>query len=250
MPPLSPRSTPRAPSTRLHRVLTRRGRSRETTMTGLDSRLPASSGRHLHHVRCPGRRLHDSTLASIRRGRSRETTMTGGTRLTASCELRTAPSPRSTSRAPSTRIPWSINPAGAITGLYFDAGNIESRLPASSGRLLHHVRLPGSISTDPQSINPAGAITGCYCTTGLELRLPASSGRHLHHVRYPGRRPTAPYSINPAGAITGVYDDGTRNHGFLRAPDGTFTTFDIPGAVRIRPPLASIRRGRSRESTL
>ncbi|SRR5713226_5265785 len=33
------------------------------------------------------------------------------------------------------------------------------------------------------------------------------------------------------GAITGPYFTSFGNHGFLRAPDGTFTTFDAPGAV-------------------
>jgi outer membrane protein assembly factor BamB len=40
-----------------------------------------------------------------------------------------------------------------------------------------------------------------------------------------------PSGINPAGAITGSFNDGfSINHGFLRATDGTVTTFDVPGA--------------------
>ena len=39
-------------------------------------------------------------------------------------------------------------------------------------------------------------------------------------------------AVSPAGAITGSYSDANRvNHGFLRARDGTFTTFDPPGAT-------------------
>ena len=35
--------------------------------------------------------------------------------------------------------------------------------------------------------------------------------------------------LNPEGAITGWYYDGNNvSHGFLRAPDGTMTTFDVP----------------------
>ena len=42
---------------------------------------------------------------------------------------------------------------------------------------------------------------------------------------------TSPTGINDAGAITGSYADARSvEHGFLRAPDGTFTTFDAPGA--------------------
>jgi hypothetical protein len=43
---------------------------------------------------------------------------------------------------------------------------------------------------------------------------------------------TNPASINPAGAIAGYYADSQNAiHGFLRAPDGSFTEFDAPGAV-------------------
>jgi hypothetical protein len=41
-----------------------------------------------------------------------------------------------------------------------------------------------------------------------------------------------PESINPAGAITGWYcAQGFHCHGFLRAPDGTITSFDPPGST-------------------
>jgi hypothetical protein len=44
------------------------------------------------------------------------------------------------------------------------------------------------------------------------------------------------YDINPAGAITGTYFDANFvQHGFLRAPDGTFTTFDSPGFISFSP---------------
>jgi hypothetical protein len=37
--------------------------------------------------------------------------------------------------------------------------------------------------------------------------------------------------INASGAITGSYQDTNENyHGFLRSPDGKFTTFEAPGA--------------------
>jgi hypothetical protein len=44
--------------------------------------------------------------------------------------------------------------------------------------------------------------------------------------------------INPAGTITGFYvDTNTVYHGFLRARDGTITTFDAP---RLAPSTASL----------
>jgi hypothetical protein len=39
------------------------------------------------------------------------------------------------------------------------------------------------------------------------------------------------YALNSAGAYTSGYTDANYvNHGFLRAPNGAFTTFDAPGA--------------------
>jgi predicted membrane protein len=44
---------------------------------------------------------------------------------------------------------------------------------------------------------------------------------------------TNPVSINATETITGFYSDAAfLNHGFLRAPEGTITTFDAPGAAQ------------------
>ena len=48
---------------------------------------------------------------------------------------------------------------------------------------------------------------------------------------YPGAAGTWGLTVNDAGVITGWYVDAAGvAHGFLRAPDGKFTTFDAPGA--------------------
>gem|GEM_PF-2487222 len=47
----------------------------------------------------------------------------------------------------------------------------------------------------------------------------------------PESRQTIPLSINRAGSVTGYYSDGSAIHGFLRAPDGSFTIFDASGSV-------------------
>jgi hypothetical protein len=47
----------------------------------------------------------------------------------------------------------------------------------------------------------------------------------------PGSVATIAKAINPRGDIVGVYLDSSNvEHGFLRAPDGIFTTIDAPGA--------------------
>jgi len=44
------------------------------------------------------------------------------------------------------------------------------------------------------------------------------------------------HGIAPDGTITGTQDiGGSGEHGFVRARDGTITTFDVPGADGTRP---------------
>ena len=60
---------------------------------------------------------------------------------------------------------------------------------------------------------------------------------------------TIGYAITPNETITGQYtDSGTVAHGYVRAPDGTFITFDAPGAGTELPTkapclLASTQQG-------
>src|SRR5262245_43072594 len=53
----------------------------------------------------------------------------------------------------------------------------------------------------------------------------------------PGSVATLPFCINPAGVIAGEYFDASFvPHGFVRARDGTFSTFEAPaGAIVIDP---------------
>jgi hypothetical protein len=51
-------------------------------------------------------------------------------------------------------------------------------------------------------------------------------------------------AINPAGAIAGYYSDSNSVcHGFLRARDGTVTTFDAPGAGKASYPQGTFANG-------
>jgi len=50
-------------------------------------------------------------------------------------------------------------------------------------------------------------------------------------------------SINAEGAITGGYSDGQNIHGFLRARDGTITTFDVPGPTSNPNPIGINQAG-------
>ena len=58
--------------------------------------------------------------------------------------------------------PFSMNPAGAITGYYVDAsGAFHGFLRASDGSLTTF-DAPDATGSLPYSMNPAGAITGVY----------------------------------------------------------------------------------------
>jgi hypothetical protein len=61
---------------------------------------------------------------------------------------------------------------------------------------------------------------GAQQATIITFDVPASNGNG-----------TSPTAMNLGGVIVGNYYDAYRvSHGFLRKPDGTFTTFDAPGA--------------------
>jgi hypothetical protein len=99
-----------------------------------------------------------------------------------------------------------INPAGAITGLYADANNVmHGFLRTPRGRLITF-DAPG-----------AGTVPNLYFKS-------TPAGTY-------GGQGTYAMSINPEGAIAGSYiDENNVGHGFVCAPDGTFTSFDDPDA--------------------
>ena len=75
-----------------------------------------------------------------------------------------------------------------------------------------------------------GALCVLLCTLALSV---SASAKHPTIITFdpPGSIGTAAVALNPAGTITGAYADASVvSHGFLRAPDGTFTTIDVPGA--------------------
>lgn len=155
-------------------------------------------------------------------------------------------------------MPWAINTSGEITGLYGDptvdnwdhgflrtpngkfitfdapgAGNGTGccgALPSSNG--------PGQ-GTMGEAINPAGWIGGDYVDTDNvgHTFLRAPDGKITDFVvpganAYYGAWVDGAAGINPAGAIAGSYLVGPSyvEHGYVRAPDGTITVFDVSGA--------------------
>lgn len=152
----------------------------------------------------------------------------------------------------------AINPAGTILGMYTDTNaNTHAYLRASDGSF-DIFDAPGQIATinslfiigPPLYMNPQGVITGAYFlpisgnpfggNNRTFIRATDGTFTTFDAVPYPNGNPslnipcctwTFPSGITPAGMLTGAFNDGfSVNHGFLRAKDGTLTTFDAPGA--------------------
>jgi hypothetical protein len=89
-----------------------------------------------------------------------------------------------------------INNFGAITGTYLDANNVFHGFVRSPEGKFTTFDSPGA-DTTPGDFNG-----------------------------------TFPSGINDAGVITGFYADANGgSHGFLRSPEGAFTTFDVTGSI-------------------
>jgi len=150
-------------------------------------------------------------------------------------------------------IPYGIDARGTIIGPYVDAENVNHGFIRERDGTITTFDVPGAGTgayqgTVALSINPAGAVTGMYfdanCLYHGFLRDPDGSittidapgantvgGQCSTNIWWLVMQGTAAHNINAAGTITGIYTDAIGvGHTFLRDPDGTFTTFDAPGA--------------------
>jgi hypothetical protein len=98
---------------------------------------------------------------------------------------------------------------------------------------------PGdNYGTYPSGINAWGVIAGAYQTADTVFHgFVRSPNGKFTTFQAPGADTTAgsfngtyPSAINDLGVVAGYYWDANGfSHGFLRSPDGKFTTFDVPG---------------------
>jgi hypothetical protein len=135
----------------------------------------------------------------------------------------------------------SINPAGAIAGYYYDTNKVTHGFVRGADGTITTFDAPGagiafSSPIPSLSINPAGAITGYYYNSGVIHGFVRAPDNTITTFDPPGAgtgfsQGTLSLSINPAGATTGFYWDASKLYGihsFVRAADGTITTFDAP----------------------
>ena len=135
----------------------------------------------------------------------------------------------------------SINAAGWIAGDYIDScfGGDHGLLRNPKTGDITEFDAPDAVPFDfcgtwPANfggINPAGTMTGTWtdihCVHHSWVGTPGSI-IEFDAPATPNKYGSDAYSINPAGAITGPYYDSKGvAHGYLRAPDGAITTFDV-----------------------
>jgi hypothetical protein len=141
--------------------------------------------------------------------------------------------------------PSGITPAGVITGYYTDGSGVTHGFLRTLAGAITTFDPPGSKFTQPTAINPAGTIVGSFCPdtacsslVGFVRRRDGTfttfgpPGDFIFAGIYNQDGP--PPDINPAGLVAGTYAvfiPSFTEHGFLRTPDGTFTTFDPPGSL-------------------
>jgi hypothetical protein len=149
-------------------------------------------------------------------------------------------------------FPIGLNLEGAVVGYALDSNDLfHAFLRTPDGKIYAFVA-PGSCDT--------GTSTGCYGSAAFNINafgiivggFEDNSGNFVGHglIRYPDGTlktfeapgagtgsyqctgcPGCALGFNQWGAIAGVYIDANSvQHGFLRSPDGEFTTFDVPGA--------------------
>ncbi len=122
----------------------------------------------------------------------------------------------------------SINDGGVAVGTVYDRKISWGVLRAADGTT-STISVPGAHTTQLVAVNASGVIVGNYDGTASFTRTPDGQ---IQTFKVPNSEQTFAHGINASGDIAGTYDhfDGV-SHGFLRTADGSFTTFDVPGAT-------------------
>ncbi len=127
--------------------------------------------------------------------------------------------------------PIAINQGGAIAGYYFPSSGLPQGFVRSSSGVITEFSYSGGFDLFIAGINGPGQIVGTIGfsrNVGGFLRNPNGSIIVIQPFAAPAAEATG---INDSGQIVGYYTDAANvNHGFLRNADGTYISFDAPGA--------------------
>jgi hypothetical protein len=133
-----------------------------------------------------------------------------------------------------TARPYSINPAGVISGICGRHGFVRSLQG-----VFETFDPPGSRLTHGLSINESQTVAGIYYDANDVVHgFTRRSNGNFSVFELPGRpgssvRPGAvPFSMNASEEITGTWVDANEiSHGFFRSSNGNMTSFDFPGSI-------------------
>ena len=149
----------------------------------------------------------------------------------------TGPFPQGT--FPSEFTPAGINPAGMITGFYVDASLVQNGFVRAANGVITEFDPTGSILTNPNAIDALGEITGFYFDANfvghgflrtVDGTITSFDAPGADMTPFTGNG-TFSVSLTSGGEIEGIFVDANGVlHGFLRSNQGTFSTFDAPGA--------------------
>lgn len=144
-----------------------------------------------------------------------------------------------------------LNLEGAIVGWYLDANNLYHAMERYPNGTIKTWVLPGACTTGTQTgcygqgdynINVFGVSVGAYMDNsgnfvGTGFLRTANGSITTFTIPGAGNGSNQGFtwnqiaSINDWGAVTaGYFDSNYVNHGFLRTPNGKFSSFDAPGA--------------------
>jgi hypothetical protein len=132
--------------------------------------------------------------------------------------------------------PTSINAQGTIAGHYFDGSYWHGFVRAPDGAFTLFSSAFG-IYTFVSAINGGGAVAGSFYYSHEYGYMRAADGTFTSVGAPYQANGVVPFDINEVGFITGVWFQLISDvpQGFVRAPDGTETTFGPGGAFAIVP---------------
>ena len=149
----------------------------------------------------------------------------------------TGPFPQGTFVSENT--PMGINPEGTVIGFYVDANSVQHGFVRSGNGKITEFDPAGSTFTETNAIDLLGNIVGFYFDVNSVgygfLRDPRGN---ITKIDAPGADHTAGsfngtfcVGVIPTGEVEGVYVDiNGVLHGFIRSPQGKYTTYNVPAA--------------------
>jgi probable HAF family extracellular repeat protein len=135
-----------------------------------------------------------------------------------------------------------INNSGVIVGTFQDGTGTHGFVRDTDGSFTR-IDVDGALETNASGINSSGVIVGTFDVIEQD-RLNTHGfikvGGIFARIDVDGALDTLAFGINSPegylsehlGQIVGWFQDLTGRHGFLRATDGSFTSFDFPSAAQ------------------